>query len=176
MRRIICLTAVGALIAGTAGAEPSRSAAAAMALAKRLSARHIEAIAVRDGQDRERFVAALYFPGSQLLVVADRFSQPQYLEDLLARKEYRQIYIDLQGAPDNSRRMFVHDFKADGLVRDESDQVDMFSEADRQIVFTNAWRKQQRLSDRDYLEAFRRADGIYTALLTQLLDAVGDEP
>ena len=61
-------------------------------------------------------VAALYFPGTQLLVVSAKYAAPQMLDDLLAKKDYRGVYIELSSASIAPTKVFVMDTFADGLM------------------------------------------------------------
>lgn len=54
----------------------SHSAAIATELAKALSEQKLEAIAAQDPGEPDRFIAALFFAGSQLLVVSARHTSP----------------------------------------------------------------------------------------------------
>ena len=50
----------------------------------------LDALAGRDPTGEDRFVAALAFPG-QLLVVSARYEVPIYVEDKIAKGEYREV-------------------------------------------------------------------------------------
>ena len=39
-------------------------------------------------------MAALYFPGTQLLVISAKYTAPQLLMDRLKKKEFRDIYLE----------------------------------------------------------------------------------
>jgi len=64
------------------------------------------------------FVAALYFPGIQLLVVSGKYTVPQLLTERVNKKEYRDVYLDLNGASVAESKVFIEDPGADGFNRD----------------------------------------------------------
>ncbi len=152
------------------GAERSQSATLARTFTDLMAARHLEAIAVQDRSDASRFIAALFFPGSQLLVIAQRYPVPAHLQALVQREDYRQVYLDLQATPDPASQVFFHDLQADGLILDGGDVF--YEEITRQTVFGGSWRKDHEIGERDYLETYRRADGAYAMLLRQLIEAL----
>ena len=99
----------------TAAAQEPKSAALAKELTALLDAAKLTAIAAKDTADPDAFVAAMYFPGSQLLVVGAKYSPAVLLNEKLAKKDYQEIYIDLNSASVASTRVFVEDLGADGL-------------------------------------------------------------
>ena len=62
-----------------ASAQESKSAPLAKQLAAALDAAKLDSIAAKDPAAPDVFVAALYFPGMQLLVVSGKYSVPQLL-------------------------------------------------------------------------------------------------
>ena len=87
-------------------------------LAELLTAAGLGAIAARDTADEDRFVAALSFPGS-LLVVSARYEVPIYVEQKIADAEYREVYIDLNAASIPQTKVLITDTGADGLSSGE---------------------------------------------------------
>ena len=69
----------GILMSVEAAAQGTRSAVAAKALAEAMDAAKLDSIAAPDPADPGTFVAALYFPGSQLLVVSAKYAVPPLL-------------------------------------------------------------------------------------------------
>ena len=63
----------------------------------------------------DQFVAALYFQGSQLLVVAAKYSTPDRLNYLIGQKQYKDVYSDLSSASEQTTKVFVMDLGANGL-------------------------------------------------------------
>src|SRR5688572_17434417 len=120
-----CL-AVGFALAplGSALAQDSESSRAAKQLAAALDAAKADSIAAKDPTKAGTYIAALYFSGTQLLVISAQYTAPALLDQKLARKEYRDIYLDLNGAPMPGTKVFIEDFGADGFkVKPENDSV-----------------------------------------------------
>jgi len=155
-------------VAASAFAQDSKSAPLAKQLAAALDAAKLDSIAAKDPEAPEAFAAALYFPGTQLLVVSGKYSVPQLLTNRLANKEYRDIYLDLNGAA--TAKVFIEDPGADGLkMKRESNQAfDQAEMAGKRTMFDGDW-KAQKLSEQDYLKAFSAADDRYAQILTALL-------
>ena len=98
-------------------AQDSQSASAAAALTALLDARKLDAIATRDPDQPGNFVAALYFSGSQLLVISSPYPQPALLDKRIAAGDYRDVYVDLNSALSHEGQFFVMDLLGDGLRR-----------------------------------------------------------
>ena len=173
MTRVACgfLAALAALsLPCTASAQESKSAPLAKQLAAALDAGKLDSIAAQDPSDGDRFIAALYFPGMQLLVISGKYSVPQLLAERLGRKEYRDVYMDLNGASVADSKIFIEDPGADGLKakREDNQAFDQVDMGGKRTMFDGDWKK-QKLSEQDYLKAFAAADDRYTQLLTALL-------
>jgi len=163
---------VAASIAVPAFAQESKSAALAKQLTAALDAGKLDCIAAQDPNAPDIFVAALYFPGS-LLVVSGKYSVPQLLSERLLKKEYRDVYMDLNGAASADTKVFIQDPGADGLraKREENQAFDIVEIAGKQIMFNSDW-KGQKLSEQDYMKTFGDADERYAKILTALLAQV----
>lgn len=148
-----------------AAAQESKSAALVKQLTAALEAGKLDAIAAKDPSAPDAYCAALYFPNAQLLVVAAKYSAPQLLADRLARKEYRDIYIDLSSASVPASKVFVDDASADGL---SAKGFDSYEEAGKSMAFDGDWKK-QKISEQDYQKTFAAADERYSQILTALL-------
>jgi hypothetical protein len=169
----IALAAAFVLVgaAATSAAEDSKSAVAARELAAVLDRLKLDSIAAADPADPGSFVAALYFPGAQLLVVSAKYSAPTLLTDKLAKKEYRDIYIDLNAASVAGSKIFVMDPAGDGLApRAENGAADSWEQADKTIAFDGDWRAAKLSSEEEYDKAFAEADARYTHLMTVLAE------
>ena len=95
-------------VAGVSAAPQSTdSATAAATLTGLLTARNLDAIAAADPAAADRFIAALYIPGDQLLVVAGSHSTPAFLRRRLEQTQYRDLYVDLQATPTPNGKLFV---------------------------------------------------------------------
>jgi hypothetical protein len=149
-------------------AQESKSAPLAKQLAAALDAAKLDSIAATDPDAPDAFAAALYFPGVQLLVVAGKYSVPQLLATRLAKKEYRDVYLDLNGAA--TEKSFIEDPGADGLkAKRESNQAfDQIEVSGKRTMFDGEW-KAQKLSEQEYLKAFSSADERYAQILGALL-------
>ena len=160
------LLALSAVI--PASAQESKSAPLARQLAAALDAAKMDSIAAKDPEAADAFAAALYFPGMQLLVVSGKYSVPQLLTTRLANKEYRDVYLDLNGAA--TAKTFIEDPGADGLKpkRENNLPFDQAEMAGKRTMFDGDW-KAQKLSEQDYMKAFSAADDRYTQILTALL-------
>jgi len=166
MTRVRSLTVVLLLsLAVPAAAQESKSAVLVKQLTAALDAGKLDAIAARDPSTPDTYCAALYFPNAQLLVVSARYSAPQLLDARLARKEYRDTYIDLSSASVPASKVFVQDAAADGL---KAQGFDTFEEAGKAMAFDGDWKK-QKISEQDYQKAFAAADERYAKILSALL-------
>jgi hypothetical protein len=155
-------------LAAPKSAQDSKSAPLAKQLAAALDAAKLDSIAASEADAPDAFAAALYFPGLQFLVVSGKYSVPQLLTTRLANKEYRDVYLDLNGAA--TGKTFIEDPGADGLKpRRESNQAfDQAEMGGKRIMFDGDWRA-QKLSETDYMKAFSAADERYTQILGALL-------
>jgi hypothetical protein len=149
-------------------AQPSKSADVAKELAVALDAAKLEAIAAPDPGDPMQFVAALYFQGSQILVVAAKYSAPTLLVQKIKEKNYRDVYIDLSSASVAGSKMFVIDTGVDGLAAKPGDGgADTFEQGTKQYLFDGDWKK-AKLSEEEYMKAFSDADERYAKMLALL--------
>jgi hypothetical protein len=150
-------------------AQESKSAPLAKQLAAAMDAGKLDSVAAKDATAADVFVAALYFPG-QLLVVSGKYSAPQLLVDRLGKKEYREVYMDLNGAAATDTKVFIQDPGADGLKvkREENQPFDIVEIGGKQTMFNSDW-KAQKLSEQDYQKAFADADDHYAKILAALL-------
>jgi hypothetical protein len=164
------LAALVLSLPSTASAQESKSAPLAKQLAAALDAGKLDSIAAKDPVDSDRFVAALYFPGMELLVISAKYSVPQLLADRLGRKEYRDVYMDLNGASVADSKIFIEDPGADGLKakREDNQPFDQIDIAGKRTMFDGDWKK-QKVSEQDYMKTFSAADERYAELLAALL-------
>src|SRR5262245_47466265 len=116
VRTFAVLIAVSLMAPAALRAQDAKSVDLAKQLAQLLDEKKLDNIAAPDAQTPGSFVAALYFQGTQLLVVSAKYSAPQLLTDKIAKKEYREVYIDLSSASVPGSKVFVMDTYADGLV------------------------------------------------------------
>jgi len=157
-------------LTAVASAQDSKSASLAKQLAAALDAGKLESIAAKDPSAPDVFVAALYFPGMQLLVVSAKYAAPQLLVDRIGKKEFRDIYIDLNSASVPESKVFIEDAAADGLKakREENSAYDSIEVGGKRTTFDGDWKK-QKLTEQDYMKAFSSADERYAQTLSLLL-------
>jgi hypothetical protein len=169
--------AIGASALPAAGQE-SQSAAAAAALTRLLHERKLEAVAARDPAQPDRFIAAVYFPASQLLVISSVHPVLAVLEERLAQQQYRDVYTDLHGSGVREGRVFVTDLQANGLqrLRDPNEPFDIvYRNGVDQASYDAEW-KAQKLTEAQYNQRFRKDDAEYARMLTVLADALRAPP
>ena len=161
------------LVAGIsiASGQDSRSDAAARRLAEVLDRLKLDSIAAQDPSTPETFVAALYFPRAQLLMVSARYSAPSLLLGKLARKDYRDAYIDLNAASVAGSKIFVMDHGANGLAASPGDSgaPDTWEHKNKTTSFDSDWRG-AKMSEQEYQKAFAAADEHYARMLTLLAE------
>jgi hypothetical protein len=173
MTRAAC-SALAVLVAlslsSPVAAQESKSAPLARQLAAALDAAKLDSIAAKDPSGPDMYVAALYFPGLQILVVAGKYTVPQLLNERLAKKEYRDVYLDLNGTAAPATKIFIEDPGTDGLKPkiDNNQPFDSVEIAGKRTMFNNDW-KGQKIKEEDYLKAFTTADERYTQILTALI-------
>jgi hypothetical protein len=164
------LTILTFTFVAAAVAQDSRSSDAAKQLGDALDRLKLDCIAAPDPSDKDAFVAALYFQGAQLLVVSAKYSAPSLLTAKLDKKDYRDIYIDLNSAAVAGSKVFVMDVGADGLVAKPGDNApDSWEQGNKTVAFDGDWKK-SKLSEDEYLKSFSAADERYTRILTILAD------
>jgi hypothetical protein len=152
-----------------ATAQESKSSAAAKELGAVLDRLKLDSIAAADPSEPGTFVAALYFPGAQMLVVSAKYSAPTLLNDKLTKKDYRDIYIDLSSASIAATKVFIMDQAANGLVfKPDNDQpADTLEHGKTTTTFDGDWKK-AKLTEEEYTKAFSAADTRYAQILSLL--------
>jgi hypothetical protein len=161
------------VVATPALAQEPASAAPAKELAQLLSSRKIDSIAARMPDSKEEFVGALTFPG-QMMVVWARTSAPSVVNEKLLRKDYREVYIDLNSASITESRHFVTDLGPDGLrARPEQRQgpADSHDLGAKSMRFDGSWRE-DKMSEADYMKAHSEADKAYARAIQALIDEI----
>ena len=157
--------------APAAWAQEPKSAAPAKELSQLLASRKIDSIAARMPDSLEEFVGALTFPG-QLMVVWAKTSAPSVVNEKLIRKDYREVYIDLNSASIAETRHFVTDLGPDGL-RPRPDQrqgpADSHDMGAKSMRFDGSWRE-DKMSEAEYMKAHAEADAAYAKAIQALID------
>lgn len=171
LRGVRRLAAASVLIVAPALAgaqEPSRSSQLATELVKLLDAGKLDSIAANIKGDQ--YVGALYFPGSQLLVVTARYIVPERMDVQLAAKNYRDVYIDLNSASVPASKVLISDLGANGLqaTRRNNQPYDTADMGGKTYTFDGNWGK-AKLSEQEYMKAFQASDAEYTRMLEALV-------
>jgi hypothetical protein len=168
--RGVTVMALSALcLAAPAGAQTVKSLAIAKDLTAALDAKKLDAVAARIPGDGDRYAAALYFPGVQLLVIAGKYPQPTLMEPQVGMKQYRDIYTELSGTVAKESKIFVLDMGAPGLTQKKTDgYFDTWTQGDKHVAFDGNW-VAQKISEADYNKRFTDADVEYTKILEALL-------
>ncbi|HET9705901.1 MAG TPA: hypothetical protein VFP85_17800 [Vicinamibacterales bacterium] len=168
----VLITAILLLVLGApAWAQEPKSAALAKELNELLSSRKLDSIAARMPDSGEEFVGALAFPG-QLMVVWAKTTAPSLVNEKLIKKEYREVYIDLNSASIVETRHFVTDLGPDGLrARPEQKQgpADMHDMGTKSMRFDGSWRE-DKMSEADYMKAHSDAEAAYMKAVQALID------
>jgi hypothetical protein len=149
-------------------AQESRSSQSAGELVKLLDSMKLDAIAAKMGSDQ--YVGALYFPGSQLLVVKARYIVPERMDAQLAGKNYRDVYIDLNSASVKDTKVLIADLGANGLqsTRRSNQPYDTVDAGGKTYAFDGDWGK-AKLSEQEYTKAFQANDEEYARMLEALV-------
>jgi hypothetical protein len=151
-------------------AQDSKSAILAQELTALLDKNKLDAIAAKDPSAPDLYVAALYFQGSQLLVASARYAVPSILNEKLAKKDYREVYTDLNSASVAGSLVLVMDMGANGLQpKREETRVDTCDMGTRSLLFDGDWKRMQLASEEDYNKAFADADARYAKMLAALI-------
>jgi hypothetical protein len=171
VRTLLALAFAG-VVAAPAGAQTSKSAALAKQLSAALDAAKLDSIAAKDPSAPDAFVGALYFPGVQLLVVSAKYAVPPLMTEQIAKKNYRNVYLDLFSASIAGSKTSVSDLGADGLVAepDDNQPFDTY-DAGKAVAFDGDW-DAQKMSEEEYMKTFAAADEKYSQMLSALLAEV----
>ena len=174
MKRM-ALVLVALLTAGTIlGAQTSASGDAARGLVTALDRLGLEAIAAADPSEPGTFVAALMIQGGRLLVVQARHPSVDGLLQRLAARQYRDVYLDLQGTPTQKGKFFVQDAGANGILTTLPGSVEvdvLYEDGQRQTLF-NGDLIGQHVTAEEYGARLAAANARYARLLTLLTSAL----
>lgn len=164
---LVCL-ALSASALRAASDEPL-SAQPAAALKARMEQLKLDAIAARDPDEPGRYIAALFIPGVQFLVVSAPYPVATAIDKKIAGRQYMDVYIDLQAVRDRASHFFVEDLQADGLRPSEPDVAcdTTTRNGSTPVVFNGKW-DAQRLTQEEYEARFKRDDERYARMLKAL--------
>jgi hypothetical protein len=173
VRRLVLVAVAGVVTisaAGSAFAQEPKSIALVKELASAMEAAKLDAVAAKDPASKDTYFAALYFPGSQLLAVSARYEVPQLLDERIDKREFREVYTDLNSACMQGTKYLVMDIGADGLKpRKEDNRFDTCDTGAKSFMFDGDWKAQKLASEADYDKAFVEADAQYARILTALI-------
>lgn len=159
------------IVPSSALAQDSKSAAVAAELARLLDQAKLDSIAAKH-EIAGQYVSALYFAGSQLLVVSAKYSVPARMDLLLGEKKYQEIYQDLNSASERASKIFVMDLGANGLkFKQERNELDTADIAGKSVVFDGDWDK-ANISEAEYRKTYETTDAQYTQMLQSLVAAL----
>ncbi len=165
---IACLL-LSSLPVGAQAQEP-QSAALAKELGQVLDQKKLSAFAAKDPSAPDLFVAVLFYPNSQMMVVSARYAVPSILAERIAKKEYLEVYTDLNSAAVEGSKMLVMDLGADGVKpKKEESHIDTCDIGPKAFVFDGDWKKQKMASEDEYTKAFAQADAAYSKALAALI-------
>ena len=150
-------------------AQESKSAPLAAELCKLLEAQKLDSIAARQAGDQ--YVGALYFSGAQLLVVKAKFPSASRMDDLLTKKEFKEVYMDLSGASDQQTRAFVMDLGANGLgfKREDNQPFDTVDVGSKSYKFDGEWGGKAKITEEEYRKTYAQIDEEYAQMLRALI-------
>lgn len=154
-----------------AAAQDSKTVALTKELTTLLDRSKLDSVAARLEGSEDAFVAALYVPGSQLLVVSAKYAAPALLREKIILKKYRDVYLDLNSATDPATRTVIEDLAADGLHprREDNSPFDFYTKGTKpRIPFDGDWKK-QKMSEEEYMQTFSEADAEYARMLEALI-------
>ena len=149
----------------------SKSAPLATELVKLLDSMKLDSVA--GSRSADEYVAAMYFPGSQLVVVKAKTTVPDRMKYLILQKSYKDLYVELNGAVDQASKTFISDLGANGLQfkREKNQPFDTVDAVGKTTAFDGDWRK-AKLSEQEYTKIYVSHDEDYSQSLQALLDTL----
>ena len=170
-RAVVALSLALLSMPAAAAAQDVKSGDLAKQLTQLLDTKKLDSVAAADAQNPGTYIAAVYIPGTQLLVVSAKYSQPSLLTDLIARKDFRGVYVELSSASIQSTKMLVMDAYANGLLpKPSGDQpADSIDRAGTESKFDWGWKK-AKSTEADYMKSFTDAEAAYAHLLQTLVN------
>ena len=166
--RGLALAAVLVVAPTVASAQDSKSAASVTELVKLLDSMKLDSFAIK-GDAPNQYIGALYFPGSQLLVVTAKFDTPWRADSLLAMKNYRDLYIELNSASLPGTKVFVSDIGANGLrAKKDGTAYDTADIGGKTYNFDGDWKK-AKITEDDYSKTYATTDQQYTQMIQALV-------
>ena len=143
------------------------SASLAKELVSLLVDNEMTSIAARDPIERDRFIAALFYPG-QLMVVSGKYTVPVLLDEKISFDKYMDVYVALNGAAVPDSKIFIEDQFANGLTTSKDTPFDSWVVGEKTTFFDGNHRK-AKLSKDEYRKLVSDADQQYAKLLELLI-------
>src|SRR5947209_2457326 len=148
---VAVLSAVLFALPALAG-QDSKSSELAKQLGQLLDQKKMDSFAAADVQNAGVFVAALYYPGTELLVVSAKHFNPPVMADKVDKKQFQEAYAELNAGATAGTKLLVMDTFADGLVArpgngNAADSVDGTSA----ITFDGNWKKAKQ-TEEEYMK------------------------
>jgi hypothetical protein len=173
-RRARLLVPVAAWILASASLAAQSTRPPVTQLATLLDRAKLDSVAARVPGTGDRFVAAFYVPGQQLILVSGRYTAPTLLQEKILGRRYREAYQDLYGASDPATRWVIEDLGADGLRVDpvKDGASDVYTRGGGTPIFFDGEWKRHKLSEEAYRDAFHQADTSYTEMMAVLVGAL----
>lgn len=154
-----------------AAQDVSQSAAPAASVRAMLEKLKLDAIVAKDPEAPGTYIAALYIPDSQLLVVNAPYAVPAAMDKWIADGKFMEAYQNIQSVLSHKGHFFVVDLQADGLKRVcEPDQPFDSASIDggAPISFDGKW-EAQKLTEDQYNAEFGKDDVRYARMLKVLV-------
>jgi hypothetical protein len=151
-------------------AQDSKSASLAAELGKLLDQAKLDHVAAKMETGTDQYVGAMYFSGSQLLVVAAKYPSAPRMNYLLGEKNYKEMYLDLSSATDPKTRVFVMDLGANGLrfKRENNQPFDTVDKDGKSVAFDGEWGR-AKISEEEYRKTYSATDEHYSQMLQSLI-------
>ena len=175
----ITLIVAAGLVAGTParGAQaPGGTQALAAEFTTLMQQKKLDAAAAQLTDNT--FVAALYYPGTELLVVSAEYTAPALLVQKLNAGNFRDIYMDLASASVPSSKILIEDMKADGIRpdRDGDNPFDIVTRGTDAPVNFDGDAGKAKLSDDAYRALFQETEATYTRDLRAMIEQLKKLP
>lgn len=166
---ISLLLAAALFFVPSAAHAQSKSGELAKQLSQLLDEKKMESFAAADAQNEGVFVAALYYPGTELLVVSAKHFNPSAFAEKLSQKNYPDAYADLNAGAVAGSKLLVMDTFADGLVASPKggsapDSID----GAVAMTFDGNWKKAKQ-TEEEYMKAYQTAEAAYAHALEILI-------
>jgi hypothetical protein len=154
----------------SAVAEESRTGALAKELISLLDAAKKDCAAARVIGSSDEFVAIMYFPGAQLFAIQSKYAAPPLLNERIVQRNFKEVYLDLNGATDPAGRVVIEDLQANGLkVKNAANEAsDYFARGTARFPFDGQWKK-RKLTQDEYMKTFSDADAVYAKMLEAVI-------